>query len=155
MAEKPRTQGAGGPVPSRTGRETAPTRPADDIGSTTITRELHSATASLPGQLAVDDRGNVSWEWSDNPELQADDVVGANARVRALAPTDLKLDEDDDGLAAVSKTPTTPRKSPPSGYNPYESGVPGKQSWKKKRDLREFSKWIELKKRFRSKPDEG
>ena len=43
-----------------------------------------------------------------------------------------------------------------SGYNPYNSGALGKQSWKKKKNLRELSKWIELRKKVgdKNEPDE-
>ena len=46
-------------------------------------------TDSVPGQLARDDRGNINWQWSDDPELHADDTVGrhgAHARARAVNP---------------------------------------------------------------------
>jgi hypothetical protein len=108
--------------------------------------------ASGPGQLATDDRGNMSWEWADDPELQADDLLGRTARLRALAPGHLSLVEETGEFAAVKKDPIPVRKKPP-GYNPYDSGEPSKRSWKKKRDLREFSKWISLKKRL--KKDSG
>ena len=42
-----------------------------------------------------------------------------------------------------------------AGYNPYDSGTLSKQSWKKKKDLRELSKWIELRKKLGDKTDAG
>ena len=39
-----------------------------------------------------------------------------------------------------------------SGYNPYNSGPLGKQSWKKKKDLRELSRWIELRRKVTHGP---
>ena len=59
--------------------------------------------------------------------------------------------EDENDLAAVSRDPIPTRKTPKSGYNPYDSGEPTKQTWKKKRDLRELNKWIALKKRMENK----
>jgi len=38
-----------------------------------------------------------------------------------------------------------------SGYNPYNSGALGKQSFKKKKNLKELSKWIELRKKAAEK----
>lgn len=40
------------------------------------------------------------------------------------------------------------------GYNPYNSGNLYKTSYKKKRDMRELSKWIELKKRMSGKKED-
>jgi hypothetical protein len=39
------------------------------------------------------------------------------------------------------------------GYNPYNSGALYKKQWKKKRDMRELSKWVELKKKFTKRTD--
>jgi hypothetical protein len=33
------------------------------------------------------------------------------------------------------------------GYNPYESGLLKKKEWKPKKDLRQLSKWIEIRKK--------
>ena len=55
----------------------------------------------------------------------------------------------------TTKTRATRSRSNPkglkTGYNPYNSGALGKQSWKKNKDLRELSKWIELKKKTAAK----
>jgi hypothetical protein len=104
-----------------------------------------------PGHLGVDDRGNVTWEWTDERDLQADDTLGAAERVRALVDPSLQVKDDDDD-------PASPAQSNPkglkSGYNPYNSGALGKQSWKKKRSLKELSKWIELRKKMAQKTEE-
>jgi hypothetical protein len=105
-------------------------------------------SATTPGQLAVDDRGNVSWEWADDPELQADDLLGKTARLHALAPGHLSIENEEFDFA-VGRDPIPVRKKPP-GYNPYDNGEPTRQSWKKKRDLREFSKWVALRKRIKN-----
>jgi len=109
------------------------------------------STDAEPGHLGVDDRGNVTWEWSDDEDLLADDSLGAAERVRALVDPKLQIREDeDDPLSPAQSNP----KGLKSGYNPYNSGALGKQSWKKKKDLRELSKWIELRKKMGQKPDE-
>lgn len=105
-----------------------------------------------PGKLGVDDRGNVTWEWKDDEGLLADDTLGAAERVRALVDPRLKVQDDEGG------TPDSPIQSNPKGlkvgYDPYSSGVLGKQSWKKTKDLRELSKWIELRKKTAAKKEE-
>jgi hypothetical protein len=106
------------------------------------------APESEPGRLGVDDRGNVTWEWANDEELQADDTFGATARLKALTDPRLQISDDDAG-------PTNPSEPNPkrlkSGYNPYDSGALGKMGRKKSRNLREFSKWIELRRKLAAK----
>jgi hypothetical protein len=124
---------------------------ADKPGSKTTGGSPKPTTGagSDPGRLTSDDRGNVTWEWKDEGELLADDTLGAADRVRALVDPRLQVTDDDD--------PTNPLKSNPKGlkigYNPYNSGALGKRSWKKKKNLRELSKWIELKKKTATKDE--
>lgn len=104
-----------------------------------------------PGQLGVDDRGNVTWEWTDKDDLLADDTLGAAERVMALVDPRMQVAEDpDDPMSPAQSNP----KGLKSGYNPYNSGALGKQSWKKKKNLRELSKWIELRKKLTDSKDE-
>ena len=151
MAEKRRIQDAGTAVGLRTSRNQRQARSLDADPATTGTGQKDAT----PGQLVRDDRGNISWEWSDDPELQADDTLGNTARLSALAPEELMIEDDSNDLAAPKNDQLPSSKKPLPGYNPYDRGEPTKQSRKKKRDLREFSKWIELKKRMRDKPGEG
>jgi hypothetical protein len=104
--------------------------------------------AKEPGRLATDDLGNVTWEWTNDGDLQADDTLGAAERLRALV--DPRLDVvDDEELNAIKNNP----KGLVKGYDPYSSGALGKQSWKKKKNLRELSKWIELKRKMEQKKE--
>jgi hypothetical protein len=100
---------------------------------------------SVPGRLGVDDKGNVSWEWAEDEDLLADNTLGVVARIKALVDPSLALADDENALG-------TPIQSNPKGlkkgYNPYDSGTLGKQEWKKKKDLRELSKWIEMRKKL-------
>ena len=106
--------------------------------------------SSEPGHLGVDDRGNVTWEWQDDADLLADDTLGAAERVRALVDPSLAIkDEADDTASPAQSNP----KGLKSGYNPYNSGALGKQSFKKKKNLKELSKWIELRKKLAEKKD--
>jgi len=93
-----------------------------------------------PGHLALDDRGNVTWEWKPDEDLLADDTLGAAERLRALVDPNLEVKDDDDPLNPVRNNP----KGLKTGYNPYNSGALGKRSWKKKKNLKELSKWVEL-----------
>ena len=104
------------------------------------------------GRLGMDDRGNVTWEWNEEePDLVADDTLGAAERVRALVDPRLQVkDDDDDPLSPIQSNP----KGLKTGYNPYNSGALGKTTWKKKKDLKELSKWIELRKKMADKKDE-
>jgi hypothetical protein len=107
--------------------------------------------ADEPGRLDVNDRGNVTWKWADDDDLQADDTLGAAERLRALVDPGLDVkEEENDPLNPLSNN----TKGLKSGYNPYNSGALGKQSWKKKKDLRQLSKWIELKKKMEGKKEE-
>jgi hypothetical protein len=102
------------------------------------------------GKLGLDDRGNVTWEWRDEGDLLADDSFGGAERLRALVDPALQVkDDDDDPMNPIRSNP----KGIKSGYNPYNSGALGKQSFKKKKNLKELSKWIELRKKLVEKKD--
>lgn len=107
-----------------------------------------------PGRFELDDRGNVTWQWSEQDSaLHADDTLGAAERIRALVDPSLRIKDEE-------PSPSSPiqanNKGLKQGYNPYNSGALGKQSWKKKKDLRKLSEWIELKKKLDDgKPGEG
>ena len=105
-----------------------------------------------PGHLDVDDRGNVTWQWQNDEDLIAEDALGAAERVRALVNPDLEVKDDEPDLDRPGQVNPKGLKS---GYNPYNSGPLGKQSWKKKKNLKELSKWIELRKRMEAKKKSG
>lgn len=113
-----------------------------------------SKDSSDAGRLGKDDRGNVTWEWKEEGDLLADDEVGDAERVRALVDPKLEIVEDEDG---PDNDPTSVRlEKLKKGYNPYTSGPLGKQSWKKKKNLRELSEWIELRRKMADKKkDDG
>ena len=124
---------------------------ADKPGSksTSSTPKPPAQQGTDAGTMGLDDRGNVTWEWKDQGDLLADDTLGAAERVRALVDPRLKVTDDDDPGNPIKSNP----KGLKSGYNPYNSGALGKQTWKKKRNLRELSKWIELKKKTATKDE--
>jgi hypothetical protein len=100
-----------------------------------------------PGHIGFDERGNAVYEWQDE-QLKADGEAGERARDQALAHPGLAI-VDDEGPA------NAPMRSNPKGlrlgYNPYESGLLAKKGARKRRDLRELSKWMEARKN--AKPD--
>ena len=110
------------------------------------------AKPDAPGRLGIDDRGNVTWEWASETDLLADDAPGNAERVQALVDRAMKVEDDlDDPPHALA--PGTPRGLK-TGYDPYDSGELGKQSYRKKKDLKEFSKWIALRKKMAEKKDD-
>jgi hypothetical protein len=108
-------------------------------------RPTHTA-----GQIAFDDRGNAVYEWKEG--LSADGEEAERARRRALAHPGLSVvDDEPPANAPIRSNPKGLRV----GYNPYESGVLQKKEWKKKRDLRELSKWLEAKRKAGQSTDES
>jgi len=95
-----------------------------------------------PGRLAENDRGDVAWEWAQDDTLQSDDTAGAIERLRALVDPNLNVVEED-----PPNTIKHNAKGLKQGYNPYDSGALGKTERKKKKNLRELSKWIETKRK--------
>ena len=104
-----------------------------------------------PGQISFDDRGNALYEWSHD-RLSEESEQGQQARERALTYHGLSVVEEEVPTNAPIRNNT---KGLRVGYNPYESGLlPNREAPKKKRNLRELSKWLEMKKRVNDKQDE-
>lgn len=96
-----------------------------------------------PGRIAFDERGNAVYEWNDD-RLSQDGEAGERARRKALDHPGLSMvEEEQAGNAPIQNN----AKGLRMGYNPYESGLLPKKGAARKRDLRELSKWIEMKKR--------
>lgn len=112
-------------------------------------RTVKSREEKTPGQIAFDDRGNAVYSWSDH--LADDGEDAERARRDAL---------DHPGLSMVDEEPcpNAPirqnREGKRVGYNPYESGLLAPKAPPKKRDLRELSKWLEMKRKLDQGPTE-
>lgn len=110
--------------------------------------ESDSATPNrqtAPGQVRFDARGNAIYAWKD-AQLELDDQRAAKLRERALLNPNLALVDD---TPAPDQAVVHNDKGLRVGYNPYESGqLAGKPPIAKKRDMRELSKWIEMKRRL-------
>ena len=96
------------------------------------------------GHLGMDDRGNVTWQWNEQVDRLPDDTFGSTQRIRALVDPGLEVADDD-------SDPLQPRrdnaKGLKTGYNPYNSGTLGTRPRGKKKDLKQLSQWIELRKK--------
>jgi hypothetical protein len=97
-----------------------------------------------PGRIAFDERGNAIYAWNED-QLSLEGEEGERARRKALDHPDLAMVDDEPVVNAPIQNNIEGLKL---GYNPYESGLLAqKQGAKKKTDLRELSKWLEMKKR--------
>lgn len=100
-----------------------------------------------PGKIAFDDRGNAQFEWG-NDLLAQDSDTGERLRQKALAHPGLAIADEE-------PPPNVPIRSNPKGlrlgYNPYESGLLAQKERKPKRNLRELSRWIDMKRKLNQK----
>jgi len=126
---------------------------SDDLKKMGYRLRPRTVEPQQPGRIAFDERGNAIYAWNED-QLGLEGEDAERARRKAL---------DHPGLAMVEDEPVADApirnndKGLKLGYNPYESGLlPDKQQQvpKKKTDLRELSKWIEMKKRVQDSSDE-
>jgi hypothetical protein len=106
--------------------------------------------AQKPGQIAFDERGHAVYSWND-PRLVEDGEEGETARRQALENPGLTVADDEPPANAPIRSN---RNGMRVGYNPYESGLLGRKQPPKKRDLRELSKWLEMKRKLNEQPPE-
>jgi hypothetical protein len=110
-------------------------------------RTVQAAKGDTPGKIAFDDRGNARFEWGDD-SLAEDGEDGDRMRDKAMAHPGLAIaDEDPPANVAIHNNPKGLRQ----GYNPYESGLLANKERKPKRNLRELSRWIDLKRKLNQK----
>lgn len=88
------------------------------------------------GQVRFDERGNAVWE------------AGRNRRLEHPA---LRLAEEQ----AARNTRKTNGTGLKAGYDPYDSGMLRKASYRRKKDLRALSRWIEQSKALPVKDEDS
>lgn len=96
------------------------------------------------GRIAFDVHGNAQYVWGS--DLLGDDSdTGERLRDKALSHPGLAIADEE-------PPPNVPIRSNPKGlrlgYNPYESGLLAKKEYKRKRNLHELSRWIDMKRKL-------
>jgi len=110
-------------------------------------RTSEKTSQPKPGTVNFDPRGNAVYEWNTDT-LAEEGATGERARSKALEFHGLSLVDDEAPKdAPIQQNPKGLRV----GYNPYESGMLAKRGNKKKTDLRELSKWLEMKRKLEKK----
>jgi hypothetical protein len=118
---------------SNTGRLFPAGTPADMHG-------LDETQASGQGRVEFDELGNAVWVpygGLGSQEVLARLLNDQSLALSQEAPTTGRIDRIQPNPAGLKQ-----------GYDPYDSGMLVKRSWKPKKDLRALSKWIEQKKRL-------
>jgi hypothetical protein len=101
------------------------------------------------GKPGKNDRGKVLYDTGDRQVRPGADEADPDF-LESFKHPGLSVVDDD----ASSKSPIkSNEKGVQRGYNPYNSGALYKKTFKKKRDMRALSKWIELKKKMDDKKD--
>lgn len=103
------------------------------------------------GRVRHDERGNAVWEWATSTGSFKRDVT--TQRLKRLEHAGLSIVEDEKPAPAVQGQAQVNKQAARGGYDPYQSDMVSKQK-PKKTDLRELSKWIEMKKKLDRKTDE-
>jgi len=107
-------------------------------------RHLTRLKTGNKDSIAYDELGNAVWQFA--PE-EAVDLDSASPPAHTLEPPALSIVDDD---PPASPTIRTNVKGLRTGYNPYDSGQLAGKTYRKPRDMRELSKWIELRKKLES-----
>jgi len=119
----------------------------DDLKKTGFRLRPRVLEQQQPGRIAFDDRGNAVYEWNHD-RYSEDGEAGERARRNALDHPGLSFVEEEQPVNAPIQNNV---KGARIGYNPYESGLLQRKPAAPRRDLRELSKWIEMKKRVGAK----
>ena len=90
-----------------------------------------------PGKIEFDELGNAVW-------VPASTAAGEDTLRRLLDDPNLTFSDE------YSRGTVRPAENNPlglkKGYDPYDSGLLAKKEWKKKKDLKRLSQWIQSRK---------
>lgn len=100
--------------------------------------KLEEAERQGYGRVEYDELGNAVWVPYGG--------LGSEQVLRKLLDDDSLAISQDDARGTVQRVQPNP-SGLKKGYDPYDSGMLVKKEWKKKKDLRALSKWIEQKKK--------
>ena len=90
-----------------------------------------------PGKVEFDAQGNAVW-------VPISSTAGEDALKRLLDDPNLKI-SDDYSQSTIRRAQDNPLGLK-KGYDPYDSGLLTKKEWKKKKDLKRLSEWIQNRK---------
>ena len=116
---------------------------SDDLKKMGFRLRPRTVEPAQPGRIAFDDRGNAIYAWNED-QLSLEGEEGERARRKALEHPGLSMVEEEPDAGAPIRNNANGLRI---GYNPYESGLLPQKQAPKKKDLRELSKWLEMKKR--------
>lgn len=107
-------------------------------------RQLARIKTGNRENVAFDELGNAVWQFAPHEETDVDASAPAN---RTLEHPALAIVEDEPADSPTIRTNVTGLRT---GYNPYDSGQLAGKVARKPRNMRELSKWIELRKKLDS-----
>ena len=120
--------------------DTGKFRPGDRLNALRrLEVEYESRHGKSSGEVAFDERGNAVW----TPKGR----LGTKEAVEKLLSDDTLALRPDESIRSVDRAQENPGGLK-KGYDPYDSGMLAKKQWKKPKDLRALSKWIEQKKKL-------
>jgi hypothetical protein len=103
--------------------------------------DLAPGRSASSGRVIRDDKGNAVWQWSgkvETPTVQVKRLGLSVAEDNATLP----------GRVNIKRVPAS------AGIDPYDSGLVEKDAPVKKRDLRQLSRWVEMRKNLGKDTDE-
>jgi hypothetical protein len=105
-------------------------------------RQLARLKTGNRANVAFDELGNAVWQFA--PHGDSDYDASSNPD-RTLEHPSLAIVDDDPPASSTIRANVTGLRT---GYNPYDSGQLERKVARKPRDMRELSKWIELRKKL-------
>ncbi len=105
-------------------------------------RQLARLKTGYRDNVAFDELGNAVWQFAPDQHTARE---APERSVRKLDHPSLSIV---DNHPPASQTIRTNVKGLQTGYNPYDSGQLAGKVARKRRDMRELSKWIELRKKL-------